>query len=129
MPRKAKILLIEDEKAIADMYEMKLKDRFEVETAPDAKTGLEAIKKEKPVLILLDILLPDFRGTRILEILKESPRFKDIPIIILSNYDTPEVRDLAKKHGVKYFLKTNVINKDLIKLVEEELRDAPFARK
>jgi len=120
MPKK--ILLIEDEKILSEMYETRLKrEGFEVINTRDAEGGLELIKKEKPDLILLDLLLPGMQGQEALKVLKEDPKTKDIPVIIFSNYDTPEVRKEAEKYGVRYILKANVTTKDLVELVKKEI--------
>ena len=104
------------------MYETRLKrEGFEVINTRDAEGGLELIKKEKPDLILLDLLLPGMQGQEALRILKEDPKTKDIPIIIFSNYDTPEVRKEAEKYGVRYILKANVTTRDLVELVKREI--------
>ena len=120
MPKK--ILLIEDEKILSEMYETRLKrEGFEVINTRDAEGGLELIKKEKPDLILLDLLLPGMQGQEALKVLKEDPKTKDIPVIIFSNYDTPEVRKEAEKYGVRYILKANVTTRDLVELVKKEI--------
>ena len=117
-----KILLIEDEKNLSEMYETRLKrEGFEVINTRDAEGGLELIKKEKPDLILLDLLLPGMQGQEALKVLKEDPKTKDIPVIIFSNYDTPEVRKEAEKYGVRYILKANVTTRDLVELVKKEI--------
>jgi len=117
-----KILLIEDEKILSEMYETRLKrEGFEVINTRDAEGGLELIKKEKPDLILLDLLLPGMQGQEALKVLKEDPKTKDIPVIIFSNYDTPEVRKEAEKYGVRYILKANVTTRDLVELVKKEI--------
>ena len=120
MPKK--ILLIEDEKILSEMYETRLKrEGFEVINTRDAEGGLELIKKEKPDLILLDLLLPGMQGQEALKVLKEDSKTKDIPVIIFSNYDTPEVRKEAEKYGVRYILKANVTTRDLVELVKKEM--------
>ena len=120
MPKK--ILLIEDEKILSEMYETRLKkEGFEVINTRDAEGGLELIKKEKPDLILLDLLLPGMQGQEALRVLKEDPKTKDIPVIIFSNYDTPEVRKEAEKYGVRYILKANITTRDLVELVKKEM--------
>jgi len=120
MPKK--ILLIEDEKILSEMYETRLKkEGFDVINTRDAEGGLELIKKEKPDLILLDLLLPGMQGQEALRVLKEDPKTKDIPVIIFSNYDTPEVRKEAEKYGVRYILKANITTRDLVELVKKEM--------
>jgi len=120
-----KILLIEDEKILSEMYEIRLKrEGFDVINTRDAEGGIELIKKEKPDLILLDLLLPGMQGQEALRVLKEGPRTKNIPVIILSNYDTPEVRREATKYKTKYILKANITTKDLVELVKEAIGEA-----
>ena len=119
-----KILLIEDEKVLAEMYEERLKtEGFEVIRAVDAESGIAIANEEKPDLILLDIILPDadMDGTDVLKKLKEDAKTKDIPVILYSNYDTPEVRSVAKEFDTKYVLKTSTTTKDLVGLIREEL--------
>lgn len=119
-----KILLIEDEKVLAEMYERRFKkEGFEVVKSIDARSGIAIAKEEKPDLIILDIILPDadIDGIDVLKELKEDREIKDTPIILFSNYDTPEVREIAKEYNVPYVLKTDVTTKDLIKIMEREI--------
>lgn len=117
-----KILLIEDEKILSEMYAARLKkEGYKVINSQDAEGGISLIKKEKPDLILLDLLLPGMQGQEALKILKEDPATKNIPIIILSNYDTPKVRKQSKEYNTKYILKANITTRDLVGLVREEM--------
>jgi len=120
-----KILLIEDEKILAEMYEERLKrEGFEVIRSVDAEGGFAIAKEEKPDLIILDIILPDadMDGTDLLKKFKEDKDTKDIPVILFSNYDTPEVRAIAKKHNTRYILKASVTTKDLVEAIKKELK-------
>lgn len=121
-----KILLIEDEKILAEMYEERLKrEGFDVIRSIDGKSGFAIAKEEKPDLIILDIILPDadMDGTDILKRLKEDKDTKDIPVILFSNYDTPEVRQIAKQYNTRYILKASVTTKDLIEAIRKELKE------
>lgn len=120
-----KILLIEDEKLLAEMYEERLKkEGFDVLRVIDAQGGITTARKEKPDLILLDIILPDAEmdGTDALRFLKEDKDTKNIPVILFSNYDTPDVRKIAKYYNTKYVLKTSATTKDLIGFINKELK-------
>jgi CheY-like chemotaxis protein len=122
-----KILLIEDEKMLAEMYQERLtKEGFEVTRAVDAHTGIAIAKHEKPELILLDIILPDINmdGTDALKILKEDKDTKDIPVILFSNYDTPDVRKTAADYNTRYILKTSATTKDLVDVINTEIEKA-----
>lgn len=119
-----KILLIEDEKVLAEMYEERLKmEGFEVIRSIDGESGFAIAKEEKPDLIILDIILPDADkdGTDVLKELKTDKDTKDIPVILFSNYDTPEVRQIAKQYNTRYILKASVTTKDLMEAIRKEI--------
>ena len=120
-----KILIIEDEKILSEMYEERLeKEGFNVFSSTSAKGGIEMAKKEKPDLILLDIILPDadMDGVDALKTFKEDKDTKNIPILLFSNYDTPEVRQTAKQYNTKYILKASTSTKDLIDKIKGEVK-------
>lgn len=118
-----KIFLIEDEDTLAEMYRMELERKgFEMTRTIDGETGIKKIKEEKPDLILLDLLLPKMNGREVLKELKKDPETKDIKVIILTNYDTPEERQITKEIGAeRYVLKTGVTPSELAQIVEEEV--------
>ena len=116
-----KILIVEDEKILRDMYNEKFsRENFEIVLATDADEGLEVAKKEKPDLILLDILLPDKNGIYFLEKMKADPQIANLRVVGFSNYDDPETRAEAKKLGIEdYLIKTNYTPKELVKKLRE----------
>lgn len=118
-----KILIIEDEKILADMYRDKFVDAgFEVISAFESKEGLELAKKEKPDLILLDILLPRENGISFLEELKKDPEISAIPVVAFSNYDEPRTRKQAFQLGVKdYLIKTDYTPNEIVKKIRKYL--------
>lgn len=81
-----RILLIEDEPALRDIYATKMRmEGFGVIEAGDGIDGFDKAIQEGPEVILLDILLPIKNGFDVLRDLKANPRTKGIPVIILSN--------------------------------------------
>jgi len=81
-----KILIIEDDPFLSEMYAAKFNQNdFQTEVATDGKSGLAKIKADKPDLVLLDIVLPKMDGFEILKAIKADPKFKDIPIVLLTN--------------------------------------------
>jgi len=81
-----KILIIDDEESVLEMYKMKLEmEGFEVQTAADGERGIEMAKKEKPKVILLDIIMPKLNGFDVLKILKENKETQNIPVFLLTN--------------------------------------------
>ena len=84
--KKIKILLIEDDSFLVEMYTTKFElEGFEVVSAEDGKKGLDMVKKEKPDIILLDILMPKMDGFAVLDALKKDTAMADIPVILLTN--------------------------------------------
>ena len=79
------ILIIEDEPEIAALHKTNLqRANFDAEIAGDGKSAFSSIKKTKPILILLDLMLPDISGLDICKKLKAQSETSDIPIIIVS---------------------------------------------
>jgi len=119
----SKILIIEDEKLMAQMYQERLEGSgFEVVLARNSKEGFEMAKEEKPDLIVLDILLPTENGVSCLARLKKEPETEKIPVIAFSNYDEPETRKETFKLGVEdYLLKTDFTPKGLVEKIKAYL--------
>jgi two-component system alkaline phosphatase synthesis response regulator PhoP len=119
-----KILIIEDEKILAEMYREKLEmEGFKVSLALDVKEGIELSKKEKPDLILLDILLPVENGISFLKKQKEDKEISEIPVIAFSNYDDPRTKKEAMELGVKeYLIKTNYTPTEIIEKIKKYLK-------
>ena len=122
MPKK--ILLIEDEKILSEMYEDKLTEvGFKVISVREAKEGLNVAKKEKPDLIILDILLPRENGIEFLNWLRGDPEISSIPVLAFSNFDDPETKRKAFQFGVKdYLIKTNYTPKEIVEKIKNYLK-------
>jgi len=120
-----KILIIEDEKVLAEMYRDKFtRAGFEVILAFDSEEGIILAKKEKPDLIVLDILLPKENGITFLTWLRKEPEIFSIPVVAFSNYDDPETKRQAVKLGVKdYLIKTNYTPQEIINKVKNYLNE------
>jgi len=120
-----KILIIEDEKVLAEMYRDKFtRAGFEVILAFDSEEGIILAKKEKPDLIVLDILLPKENGITFLTWLRKEPEISSIPVVAFSNYDDPETKRQAVKLGVKdYLIKTNYTPQEIINKVKNYLNE------
>ncbi|MCX5715008.1 MAG: response regulator [Candidatus Omnitrophica bacterium] len=80
-----KILLVDDEPHIITMLENRMKHAgYEVITASDGQEGLTKAQKEKPDLIILDLMLPKLDGYKVCRMLKFDEKYKHIPIIMFS---------------------------------------------
>ena len=121
--RKHKIALIEDSANIREMYKMKLElSGYDVIIVEDGKEAVKLVKKAKPDLVLLDILLPKKDGFEVLKELKDSKdkKAKSVPIIMLSNLSSKEDINEAKKLGASdYFVKAKTSPKEIVEKIDE----------
>lgn len=105
--QKKKILLIEDDEMLVDLYKEKLKIAgFRVITAGDGKKAMIRIK-EQPDLILLDILMPEMNGFEVLKKIKTDKAYNNIPVIVLTNIGSESIdndKNLALSLGAKDYL-------------------------
>ena len=118
-----KILIIEDEIILAEMYRDKfIQAGFKVVSVYSAEEALKILQKEVPDLILLDILLPRENGVSFLARIKKNPKLSSIPVVAFSNYDDPETKKQAFKLEVKdYLIKTNYTPRKIIERVKSYL--------
>ncbi|MFA6512322.1 MAG: response regulator [Patescibacteria group bacterium] len=120
---KGKVLLVEDEKMLADMYATKFSmEGYQIVNAYDGKEGLEAAKREKPNIILLDIIMPKLDGFAVLKELKADDAIKNIPVVLLTNLgqesDVKKGKDLGADD---YFVKANHSPQEIVELVKKKL--------
>jgi DNA-binding response OmpR family regulator len=100
-----KVLLIEDDEFAAEMYRVRLvADGYTVVIGATGEEGLRIATEEGPDFIYLDLRLPGLDGFEVLEKLRENPETTHIPVIILSNYGEPELRQRGLKLGALEFL-------------------------
>jgi CheY-like chemotaxis protein len=100
-----RILLIEDDEGIAELYRFRLtNDGYVVETAADGEAGLAKAKAQQPDLIFLDLRLPTMGGIEVLQRIRQDPSTAAIPVVIVTNYDEPELRDQGLSLGALEFL-------------------------
>ena len=110
-----KILIIDDEEAIANMYEAALTD-YTVISAKNGSIGLNLAQEEKPDLIFLDIIMPEQNGLDVLQTLKENKETKDIPVIMLTNLPEEASGTKAKALGaLDYLIKAENEPEDIAK--------------
>lgn len=117
---KSKILLIEDDKMLADMYITKFsKEGLKVIRAEDGAKGLEIAKKERPDMILLDIIMPKLDGFAVLRELKKDPGMGDTHILLLTNLGQSEDVDKGRELGADdYFIKANHTPAEIVEKVK-----------
>jgi DNA-binding response OmpR family regulator len=121
--RKTKILVIEDEKMLAEMYATKFSmEGFEVTKAYDGADGMAKARAVKPDVILLDIIMPRIDGFAVLKELRHDPKFKDTPIILLTNLGQDDDIKKGKELGADdYFVKSNHTPADVVNKIKAVL--------
>ena len=117
---KSKILLVEDEKMLADMYVAKFsKEGLSVLKAEDGARGLELARKHKPDVVLLDIILPKLDGFAVLKELRKHPDTSDTHILLLTNLGQEEDVKKGQKLGADdYFIKANHTPGEIVEKVK-----------
>ncbi len=118
------LLLVEDDPFLAELYTIKFREAGnEVLAAADGKEGLEVMKKEKPDVVLLDVVLPKMDGLEVLQAVKNDPELSRIPIILLTNLGQKEDVEKGLKLGARsYLVKADHTPSEVVKKVEELLQ-------
>jgi len=119
----AKLLLVEDDMALRDIYSTRfLAEGYEVSTASDGEQALTVAVKEKPDIILLDIMMPKISGFDVLDILRTTPETKDSKIIIMTALSQPTDVEKGKSLGADdYLVKSQVTLTDVVEKVKAVL--------
>jgi len=119
-----KILIIEDDSFLSEMYSAKLiQDGFQTEIAVDGKEGMSKIKSLEPDLILLDIVLPKMDGFEILENIKKDEKIKNIPVILLTNLGQKNEIEKGLSLGAEeYIIKAHFTPTAVVAKVKEILK-------
>lgn len=117
-----KILIIEDEVSFIRNLKSVLGQKYEVYSAVSGKEGLKTTKKERPDLILLDLILPDVFGLEVLKKLKADKKTNKTPVIVLTNLgDTQTVSKILEAGGKEYLVKSDYNLNEIVEKVEEVL--------
>ncbi len=102
---KKKILLVDDEKDLAETVVFQLRiSGYEAIVAYDGQEGLEKARKEKPDLIILDLMLPKMDGYKVCGLLKSDSRYAKIPIIMFTARAQESDIKLAKEVGAEAYI-------------------------
>jgi len=119
------ILFIEDESALQKTFGDLLEDKgYRLISALDGEIGLALAKKEKPDLILLDIVLPKINGLEVLGKLKDDPETKAIPIIILTNLEgINNVGKALELGATTYLVKAQYSLDEILEKIEKALEN------
>lgn len=116
-----KVLIVDDEPPIVEMYKEKLvHEKFTVITANDGEEALAKAQSEQPDLILLDIIMPKFNGLDVLQTLKADSRTEGIPVFLLTNIPKdPNIQKGRELGADRYLFKAETEPGTLAKVLKE----------
>ncbi len=120
---KKTILLIEDDTFLSGMYVTKLSlEGFDVQIAGDGEAGVREVKAVLPDIVLLDILLPKKDGFTVLKEIKEDPKVKHIPVVLLTNLGQKDDVDRGLSLGAAdYLIKAHFMPSEVVDKVKKIL--------
>lgn len=117
------VMLVEDDEFLSDIYIKKFEmEGFKVSSANNGEKGLEEIKKKKPDIVLLDILMPKMDGFTVLEHLKSDEEVKNIPVILLTNLgQKDDVEKGLQKGAADYLVKAHFKPSEVVEKIKKVL--------
>lgn len=118
-----RILLVEDDDAIANVYQTRLLgEGFDVRRVTNGEDALAAALSYKPDLVLLDIMMPKVSGFDVLDILRNTPETANLKIIMLTALSQDSDKERAESLGVDdYLVKSQVVIADVIERIKHHL--------
>ena len=124
------ILIVEDVPNVLELLEVTLRFKgYAVITARNGEEALEVISRQKPVLIVTDILMPKMDGYAFIQKLRLNPETRPIPVVFLSaTYVTPEDKDFALSLGAARFIEKPIDTEDFLLTVAELVTQQPFTQ-
>jgi DNA-binding response OmpR family regulator len=119
-PRKARVLVVDDEPPLRELMVLALGDGFECIEAGDGASALELLRSESPDLVVLDVMLPDISGLDVLRELRGDPALRATPVVVVSAWQSKPDVDRAFEAGADRFL-AKPFPVDDLRLTAEEL--------
>ena len=122
-----KILLVEDDKSLREIYGVRLlAEGYDIVSAGDGEEALAMAIKERPRLILSDVMMPKISGFDMLDILRSTTETKDVKVIIMTALSSEDQRKRGEQLGAdRYLVKSQVGIEDVVRAVHETLGDLP----
>lgn len=121
------LLIVEDVPNVRELLEVTLRFKgYPVIAASNGQEALELLQKERPALIITDILMPKLDGFALVQRLRTNPKTRDIPVIFLSaTYVTPEDKAFAMSLGAARFLEKPIDTEEFLLTIAELLTQGP----
>lgn len=122
----AKVVIVEDEVALADIYRTRLEALgYIVFVAHEGIEALSVIERERPSLVLLDIMMPKLAGDQVLQVMRGSDWGKDIKVLVISNLNEADAPPSLRQNGIEgYAVKANLSDDQIDQMVNNILKPA-----
>ncbi len=120
------VLAVDDSASIRKLVELTLRrEGYNVVTADSGLTALASLARQRPDLLLLDVMLVALDGFQLCQVIRNHPTFSDLPIIILSGRETTADREAGLRAGVSAYLTKPFRPEQLLEAVREQLAAVP----
>ena len=125
-----KILLVEDDKSLREIYGVRLlAEGYDIVSAGDGEEALAMAIKDRPDLIVSDVMMPKISGFDMLDILRSTTETKSIKVIMMTALSSEDQRQRGVALGAdRYLVKSQVGIEDVVRVVHEVLGDIPGAQ-
>ncbi|QJU07401.1 response regulator [Candidatus Saccharibacteria bacterium oral taxon 488] len=122
-----KILLVEDDKSLREIYGVRLlAEGYDIVSAGDGEEALAMAIKERPALIVSDVMMPKISGFDMLDILRSTTETRDVKVIMMTALSSEDQRQRGEALGAdRYLVKSQVGIEDVVRTVHEVLGDVP----
>lgn len=122
-----KIMLVEDDKSLREIYGVRLlAEGYDIVSAGDGEEALAMAIKERPILIITDVMMPRISGFDMLDILRSTTETRGIKVIVMTALSSEDQRKHGEQLGAdRYVVKSQVGIEDVVRIVHEVLGDTP----
>lgn len=123
----SKIMVVEDDASLREIYSIRITaDGYDVVSAGDGEEALAVAVREKPDLILSDVMMPKISGFDMLDILRSTPETANIKVIMMTALSSDDQRARGERLGAnRYLVKSQVGIEDVVNAIHEVLGDRP----
>ncbi len=125
----SKIMVVEDDASLREIYSIRITaEGYDVVSAGDGEEALAVAVREKPDLILADVMMPKISGFDMLDILRSTPETANIKVVMMTALSAEDQRQRGERLGAdRYLVKSQVGIEDMINTLHEVLGDRPVA--
>ena len=125
----SKVMVVEDDAALREIYSIRITaEGYDVVSAGDGEEALAVAVRERPDLILADVMMPKISGFDMLDILRNTPETANIKVVMMTALSADDQRQRGERLGAnRYLVKSQVGIEDVVNTIHEVLGDKPVA--